>query len=186
MNSTDLLIPVRTIQDILPAYRHTPIAKLLEYHNLDLPYESYDSAQMLVCMCIDNRKHLHMPDNFSFIIRSGGANLRDKEFKVSFAIAIGQVRHIAIIGHNQCGMVNLTSRKSEFINGLIQIAGWDQQRAEAHFETYAGKYEISSETDFVLSETKRMRLQYPSITIAPMIYLVDDNKLYFINEDLKD
>ena len=41
-------------------------------------------------MCMDNRKHLHIPDNFAFIIRSGGANLRYSEFKVSYAIAVGR------------------------------------------------------------------------------------------------
>jgi len=66
-------------------------------------------------MCMDNRKHLHMPDNFAFIIRTGGANLRYSEFKVSYAIAVGGVRHIALIGHSKCGMVNLAARKEAFV-----------------------------------------------------------------------
>jgi carbonic anhydrase len=37
--------------------------------------------------------------------------------------------------------------------------------------------------DFILSETKRLRNRYPKIKIAPMLYLVEDNKLYLINED---
>ncbi len=122
-------------------------------------------------------------DNFSFIIRSGGANLRYSEFKVSFAISIGQIRHIALIGHNHCGMVNLISRKAEFIKGLVLTAGWDLERAEEHFLHFAPMYEIGNETDFILSETKRLRYRYPKITIAPMFYLVEDNKLYFIRED---
>ena len=46
---------------------------------------------LLVGMCMDNRRHVYIPDNFAFIIRSGGANLRCSEFKVSYAIAVGQV-----------------------------------------------------------------------------------------------
>jgi carbonic anhydrase len=176
------LTAINRINDILPEYRQTPVGLLLEYHNLNRPYETYDKAQLLIGMCMDNRKHLHMPDNFAFIIRAGGANLRYSEFKVSFAIGVGQVRHIALIGHNNCGMVNLISRQKEFIDGLVNLAGWERDRAEDHFDHYAPMYEIGSETDFILSETKRLRLRYPKIQIAPLFYLVDDNKLYLINE----
>lgn len=160
----------------------TPIGLLLEYHNLNRPLEIYDKAQLLIGMCMDNRKHLRIPDNFAFIIRSGGANLRYSEFKVSYSIGVGQVSHIALIGHNNCGMVNLISRKEEFIDGLVNFAGWDKDKAEEHFYHYAPMFEIGNETDFILSETKRLRLRYPKIMIAPLIYLVDDNKLYFIKE----
>jgi len=44
-------------------------------------------------------------------------------------------------------------------------------------------FEIGNEINFILSETKRLRLLYPKIVIAPMFYLVEDNKLYLINED---
>jgi carbonic anhydrase len=178
------LISVKTIGDIPPGYRKTPIGFLLEYHNLNRKLDVFDKAHLLVGMCMDNRKHLQMPDNFAFIIRSGGANLRYSEFKVSYAIAVGQVKHIALIGHNNCGMVNLVSRKTEFINGLVKIAGWERERAEEHFMQFAAMFEIGNETDFILSETQRLRLRYPKITIAPLIYLVEDNKLYFIDESV--
>ncbi|MBK8881355.1 MAG: carbonic anhydrase [Bacteroidales bacterium] len=178
----DKLLQIQSADDILPVYRQTPIGLLLEFHNLNRPFETYDKAQLLIGMCMDNRKHLTMPDNFAFIIRSGGANLRHSEFKVSYAIAVGQVSHIALIGHNNCGMVNLISRKNEFIDGLVTTAGWTKERAEEHFMQFAPMFEISNETDFILSETKRLRLRYPRIVIAPLFYLVEDNKLYFIEE----
>jgi len=178
----DRLISISTIDDILPEYQGTPIGRLLEYHNLKRPYDTYTKAELLVGMCMDNRKHLKIPDNFSFIIRSGGANLRYSEFKVSYAIAVGQVSHIALIGHNNCGMVDLISRKTEFVNGLMEQAGWDKQRALDHFTKFAPMFEIRNEIDFILSEAKRLRLVYPKISIAPMMYLVEDNRLYFIRE----
>ena len=104
------------------------------------------------------------------------------EFKVSYAIGVGQVSHIVLIGHNNCGMVDLISRKNEFIDGLVMTAGWNRERAEEHFMHFAPMFEIGNETDFILSETKRLRLLYPKILIAPLIYLVEDNKLYFIKE----
>ena len=149
------LITINKPDDILPEYRSTPIGLLIEYQNLNRPFDSYDRAQLLVGMCMDNRKHLHIPENFAYIIRSGGANLRYSEFKVSYAIGVGNVAHIALIGHNNCGMVNLISRKSEFIDGLVNSAGWERDRAEEHFFHYAPMFEIGSETDFILSETKR-------------------------------
>jgi carbonic anhydrase len=154
----------------------------MEYHNLNRRMESYDMAQILIGMCMDNRKHLNIPDNFAFIIRTGGANLRYSEFKVSYAIAVGGVKHIALIGHNRCGMVNLISRKNDFINGLADNAGWNKDMAEEHFMNYAPMFEIGNEIDFILSETIRLRLSYPKILIAPLMYLIEDNKLYLINE----
>ena len=176
------LVNISTADDIFPEYRQTPIGLLLKYHNLNYPFESYDKAQLLIGMCMDNRKHLHIPDNFAFIIRAGGANLRYSEFKVSYAIAVGQVSHIALIGHNNCGMVNLISRKEIFIKGLEEVAGWEKERAEEHFMHFAPMFEIGNEVDFILSETKRLRLRYPKIQIAPLLYLVEDNKLYLIDE----
>lgn len=179
------LIAITSIADIPTEYRQTPVGLLFDYHNLNRPLDTFDKAQLLIGMCMDNRKHLLIPDNFAFIIRSGGANLRYSEFKVSYAIGVGHVSHIVLIGHNNCGMVNLISRKNEFIDGLVKIAGWEKDRAEEHFFHYAPMFEIGNETDFILSETKRLRLRYPKIQIAPLFYLVEDNKLYLIKESME-
>lgn len=176
------LVNISSPDDIFLEYRDTPIGLLLEYHNLNRPLDTYSQAQLLVGMCMDNRKHLHIPDNFSFIIRAGGANLRYSEFKVSYAIAVGDIQHIALIGHNNCGMVNLISRKDQFIKGLIEKAGWNKEAAEDHFMHFAPMFEIGNEIDFTTNEANRLRLRYPKITIAPMMYSVDDNRLYLINE----
>lgn len=177
------VINIITADDISPEYRNTPIGLLLEYHNLDREYDTYTQAQMLIGMCMDNRKHLHIPDNFSFILRSGSANLQHSEFKVSYAIAVGGVKHIAIIGHNNCGMVNLNSRKNIFINGLIDNAGWSKEEANKHFMFSEPIFEIHNAVDFVVSEAKRLRLRYPKVKIAPMFYNVDDSRLSLIKED---
>src|SRR5664279_222066 len=175
---TDLLLPVESPDDILPIYRSTPIAHLLEYHNLGVPYGTYTRAELLVGMCMDNRKHLRVPDNFAYIIRSGGANMRFSEFKVSYAIAIGGVQTIALIGHNNCGMVNLEGRKTQFIDNLVANAGWTHDQAEKHFTSFAPLFEIGNEIDFILSEVARLRILYPKILVAPLLYKVENNLLY--------
>ena len=178
----DVLIPVQSVEDILPSYRSTPIGNLLEYHNLGHPLKSYTRPELLIGMCMDHRKHLRIPDNFAYIIRAGGANLRYSEFKVSYAIAIGGVSAITLIGHNNCGMVNLASRKTEFIDKMVENAGWKRAQAEEHFMNFAPLFEIGNEVDFVLSEAKRLRNKYPKTLITPLLYRVEDNLLYMLNE----
>jgi len=176
------LISVTDPESILPAYRETPIGLLLEYHNLGRALDPHTKAQILIAMCMDNRKHLRIPDNFAFIIRTGGANLRHSEFKVSYAIAVGGVRAIALIGHTNCGMVNLIARKDQFVDGLVESAGWEREWAEEHFMHFSPMFEIGNEVDFVLSEAKRLRLRYPRILVAPLMYRVEDNRLYLLKE----
>jgi carbonic anhydrase len=178
----DVLIPVQSAEDILPQYRNTPIGRLLEYNNLKKPFQTYTRAELLVGMCMDHRKHLHMPDNYAYIIRTGGANLRYSEFKVSYAIAIGGVSAIALIGHNNCGMVNLIARKTLFIDNMVEIAGWTHEQAEEQFMSFAPMFEIGNEIDFVLSEALRLRHKYPKTLVAPMHYRVEDNLLYLLHE----
>ena len=175
------IISVAKSADITSEYVGTPIGLLLEYQNLAREHDPFQNAPLLIGMCMDNRKKLNLPDNFAFIIRTGGGNMRHSEFKLSYAIAIGGVTAIALLAHNNCGMVNLFSRKREFINGLVR-AGWDREWAEDHFNQFAPMFEIGNEIDFVLSETKRLRLRYPKILVAPLYYNLDDNLLYQIQE----
>lgn len=176
------LTEINCQEDISPEYQNTPIGKLLEYHNLNKSYENYDKAELLVGMCMDNRKRLQIPENFSYIIRTGGANLRYSEFKVSYAISVGGIRHIALIGHNNCGMVNLHSKKEGFVKGLVETAGWTTERAEEHFTNFAPMFEVGNALEFVLYEAKRLRVKYPKIKVAPLFYNVDSNKIFLIKE----
>lgn len=179
----DRLIKVSDNNDIFTQYKGTPIEQLLNAHNLGYKMEKYLKAELLVGMCMDNRKQLNIPNNFAFIIRSAGGNLRYSEFKVSYAISVGGVKAIALIGHNNCGMVNLMSKKDAFIKGLIENAGWEAERATEHFMNFAPMFEIENEIEFLLSETRRLRVKYPKILVAPLLYKVEDNLLYQIKED---
>ncbi|HWQ12162.1 MAG TPA: carbonic anhydrase [Roseiflexaceae bacterium] len=176
------MLEVARREDIPLVYTGTPIGALLAYHNLHAPFTSYQQAELLIGMCMDHRKHLHIPENFAYIIRAGGANLRPSEFKVSYAIAVGGVQALALIGHTNCGMVNLTARKEQFVQGLVERAGWDRALAEEHFMHFAPHFEIGNEIDFVLSEVQRLRRRYPKVLMAPLLYRVEDNRLYLIRE----
>jgi len=179
----DRLVKITAISDIFPQYRDTPIGRLIEYHNLERIYDDYENAELLIGMCMDNRKYLRIPENFAYILRTGGGNLRYSEFKVSYAIAIGGVKAIALLAHTHCGMVGLMNRREKFVQGLVEKAGWEREWAEEHFRNFAPMYEIGNEIDFVLSEAARLRQRYPKIIIAPLLYRVEDNLLYLIREN---
>ncbi|HET7321427.1 MAG TPA: carbonic anhydrase, partial [Longimicrobiaceae bacterium] len=115
------------------------------------------------------------------VMRAGGANLRPLEFNVSFAVAAAGIRHIALAGHTQCGMIDLASKQDEFIQGLVD-AGWDRSAAEAHFQGFAPFFEVGNEADFVIEQARQLRLRYPSVQVAPLIYRVEDNRLYQVRE----
>ncbi len=177
------LVSVLCQKDVPRRYQDTPIGKLLLFQNTDVPFGKFERAELLIGMCMDNRKHLHIPENFAYIIRSGGANLRHSEFKISYAVSVGDVRTVALIAHNNCGMVNLAARKDQFIKGLVENAGWEAAKAEEHFSQMAVMFEIGNEIDFVVDEARRLRRRYPKLEIAPLFYKVEDNLLYVIEEE---
>ncbi|WP_299582277.1 hypothetical protein [uncultured Sunxiuqinia sp.] len=171
------LIDVKDKKDILPQYQNTPIGLLLEYQNLNKTFCSYKNPQMLIGMCMDNRKNLWVPDNFAYIIRSGGANLFYHEFQVSYAIGVGGVRHIALIAHDNCEMVQLEDRKDKFIEGMAANAGWEKDTAQMHFENLSPFFEIGNSIDFLVAEARRLRRRYPKVTVAPLYYSAKTSNL---------
>lgn len=177
------IVPINTRKDIFLQYLNTPISDLIEYHNFGKPFETkYEYAKILIGMCMDNRKRLNIPEKFAYIIRTGAGNLRTSEFKVSYAISVGGVRTIALIGHNNCGMANLTSKEQKFVDGLVEV-GWDKKAAEDHFHHFAPLFEIGNELDFVMNEAQRLRQRYPKILVAPLMYQLEDNRLYLLKRD---
>ena len=167
-------------KDIPEHLLNTPIAELLKYQNLSTSFKEYDRAQMAIVMCMDNRKQLTIPNRFAYILRTAGARITGNEFKLSFAIGFDEIRHVALIGHTNCGMVNLTSKKDKVVQGLIKNAGWTKEQAENHFSSFAPFFEIENEVDFTASESKRLKEKYPKILFVPMVYKVEDNLLYLI------
>ena len=176
------IIPVNYRSDILPEYRGTPAGLLLEYHNLERALGSGPGRQLLIGMCMDSRKALRIPPDFAFVLRTAGANMRDNEFRISFAIAIGGVRTIVLIAHTDCGMTRVAGQHDEFVRGLVEHGGWDQARAEKHFSDSIGKFGIREEVEFVMREAERLRTLYPRVTVVPLLYRVEDDLLYQLKD----
>ena len=176
------IIAVNYSTDILPEYRETPVGRLLEYHNLGRAIGTAAAPELLIGMCMDSRKSLRIPNDFAFVLRTAGANMRDNEFRISYAIAVGGVRTIVLIAHTDCGMARLDERRDQFVHGLVDAAGWDEARAVRHFEESAPKFGIRDEVEFVLREAERLRAIYPRIAVAPLLYRVEDDLLYQLRE----
>jgi carbonic anhydrase len=172
------IIPVNYRSDILPEYQGTPTGLLLEYHNLERALGSGPGRQLLIGMCMDSRKALRIPHDFAYVLRTAGANMRDNEFRISFAIAVGGIRTIVLIAHTDCGMARVARMHDEFVRGMVEHAGWDEARAEKHFAESVPKFSIDNEVDFVMREAERLRGLYPKITVAPLLYRVEDDLLY--------
>lgn len=179
---TRRLITVKNEGDIPEAYRDTPVGKLLRYHNLKAPLDSYEKAELLVIMCMDSRVMLRQPRNFSFVVRNSGAMLEGVPFSVSFAVACGGIKQIAVIGHSDCRMVDLESRKEEFVRGLTKRCGWKRDKAEKHFLDMHLSFKKEDEPGSVISEAGLIRSRYPGVVVAPLFYSVEDDDLYLIEE----
>ena len=175
-------IDIRSDADIPERWRAGPIGALLRYHNLGAPLPGRaEKPELLIGMCMDSRKHLRIPDNFAFILRTGGGNMRLSEFRVSYAIAVGGVRAIALMGHTNCGMSGLAARRGIFVDGLVD-AGWTRAAAEEHFDRQAPQHEIGPEGDFIRAEARRLRALYPKVEVAPLLYRIEDNSVALLRE----
>ena len=178
-----LLVPVDTASDIFPKYRDTPIEWLLRYHNLGEPLpHSTGRAEVLVGMCMDHRKDLTLPNEFAYVLRTAGGNLRDSGFEISYSVAVGGIATIALLAHTDCGMAHVTDKREAFVRGLVERGGWEEPAASAQFSAYATDYEIGDPIEFVVSETARLRCLYPRLMVAPLLYAVENDRLVQIME----
>ena len=176
-------VDVDVLDDILPEYRGTPIELLFRYHNLKEPQPVSTGAPMLfVAMCMDNRKTLNVPREFAYVLRTAGARLRGNEFELTFAIAIGGVSTVALIGHTDCGMSTVLEKRAAFVDGLVERAQIHPGRAERHFDSLAGAYAIASPIESTMRQAAAVHRHLPGVLVAPLLYRVEDDRLTQIVE----
>ena len=168
--------------DILPVYQQTPVADLLRLHNLDCPRRIYTRPALLIATCMDYRIQLHLPDKFAFVLRLAGANLYQREFDLACALALAGLRHVCLIGHTQCAMVDLTAKRPTFVAGLARAGGWDPTEAGAYFESQIAHFHVADISRFVYQQALRLRTRYPGVLIAPLLLRLEDGLLYQLVE----
>lgn len=170
-------IPVRSPADILPEWRDTPIAALLAAVNLGTAPAVAAQPVILVARCWEDQANLALPAGFALELRAPGGVLKRSAFDVSWAIAAAGVRAIAIVGHDDCGLVGLRGRREEFVARLVDVAGWERPAAEQHFDHWGDLVEVADPAEAALDEAHRLRLRYPAIPVAPLLRRAADGAL---------
>jgi carbonic anhydrase len=161
--------PVRSPADILPEWRDTPVADLLAAVNLGTAPAVAARPAILVARCWEDQAPLGLPPGFALELRAPGAVLKRSAFDVSWAIAEAGVRAIAVVGHDDCGLVGLRGRREDFVARLVAVAGWERPAAEQHFDHWSDLVEVADPAEAAVAEARRLRLRYPGIPVAPLL-----------------
>lgn len=167
-------VPVRSETDILPAYRGTPVAELLRIQNLGAsPSAAPGKAArpaLLIATCLEQGAALRIPAGFAISLHTAAASLKRDPFKVSWAIGVARVSAIAIVGHDDCKLVELRNHREQFVVQMIEAAGWERPAAEQHFDHWSDLFGVDDPVEFVSAEALRLRSRYPKVVVAPLIY----------------
>jgi len=167
---TIALTAVLNDADILPAYRGTPIGDLLRYQNLGAAARKYARPAILIATCLEQPADLRVPEGFAISLHTAAASLKRDPFKVSWAIGVAGVSAIAIVGHDDCRLVELRSHREQFVVQMIEAAGWERPAAEQHFDHWSDLFEVEDPVEFVAAEAARLQSRYPKILVAPLLY----------------
>jgi carbonic anhydrase len=175
---TAALTPVRSEADILPAYRGTPVADLLRFQNLgQQAAKKYTRPELLIATCLEQTAALRVPEGFGVLLHTAAASLKRDPFKVSWAIGVAGVSAIAIVGHDDCRLVELRNHREQFVVQMIESAGWERPAAEQHFDHWSDLFEVEDPVEFAAAESARLQSRYPKIVIAPLIYQTSTGNL---------
>ncbi len=177
------LLPVRTVSDIPPHLQRTPVEDLLRSQNMyDIGYDISPAPNLIICMCIDHRKQLHLPKNGAYIIRSPGANMKGQEYSIALALGAG-INYMALIVHNKCLMSNPFEQKEPLQKALQTKHGWNDQQLADAFGHFASR-QIGDPISFALSERDRLQDLFKGLKVIPLLYDVYSDRLYVIKPEL--
>lgn len=165
-----ILRAVRNEADILPAYRGTPVGDLLRYQNLGAAARTYARPEILIATCLEQHTALRVPGGFAISLHTAAASLKRDPFKVSWAIGVAGVSAIAIVGHDDCRLVELRNHREQFVVQMIEAAGWERPAAEQHFDHWSDLFGVDNPVEFVAAEAARLQSRYPKILVAPLLY----------------
>ncbi len=167
---------VNTREDIPERWLGSPIEDLIGAHNFDKPIESGGDPRLLIVTCIEYRFQPEIPNMWAYVNRCAGGRLAGNEFSVSYILAKG-VRHMALIGHNDCGMTKVIEFKPMLIDALVG-QHWERDRAEDFVEQNAARFLMHDEIDGQKREFMRLRKLFPEIEIAPLFVSIASMRLH--------
>jgi len=178
----DRLVAITKESEIPDAFKNTPIEVLLKSNNLGkIDIAPSETPELLIGMCIDYRKSLYLPRDWAYVIRREGANMLGAEFALALGTSMG-IKYMALIGHDRCAMSRPQNNRDNFIRCLTEEHGWNSDLATRFFEDHIRSHEIGNEISFMIEESNRLQRTFKGLTIVPMLYRLDDNKLYLLKE----
>jgi carbonic anhydrase len=170
------IVTISSVEEIPEQWRKSPIEQLIEFINFGKPIPDADHPRLLISACIDYRFSVAVPHGFAYVIRCAGGRLLGSEFAVAYCLSRG-VKHIVLLGHNDCGMTKVPHHAEPMIKALVN-EGWDKDRAEEFVMMRASQYAISDEVDALEKEYRRLKRLFHKVTIAPLIACLAEKKLY--------
>lgn len=170
------LQPIASPGDIPIEWRNTPIEKLINSENFGQKIPEGKSPELLIAACIEFRYALPIPRQFAYVIRRASGRLVGSEFSISYVLSAG-VRHVALIGHNDCGMTKVLEKQDDLIRALIE-QGWSPDRAQDFIHSQSARHMMKDELDGLRREYVRLRRLFKRLTIAPLFVDLHDTMLY--------
>jgi sulfate permease, SulP family len=175
------LLAIETLEDIPLNLRNTPIEDLLKCQNFyEVNDETASSANLIIGMCIDHRKQLHLPKNLAYVIRSPGANMQGCEFSIALGLS-SQIEYMALLVHNKCLMSDPYPLQKKVNDALVQEQGWSPRMAATFFDNHAASGLVGDVINFGKDESTRLQSVFRGLKVVPLLYDVDSDRLFLIN-----
>ena len=176
INYAARLCPVNERKDIPERWLNTPVEDLILAHNFDKPITSSGAPTLLIVTCIEYRFQPQIPNMWAYMNRCAGGRLSGSEFSMSYILAKG-VRHMTLIGHNDCGMTKVLEYKPQLIDALVG-QGWARDRAEDFVEANSARFMMTDEIDGQKREFMRLKQLFRNIEIAPLFVSIASMRLH--------
>lgn len=172
----DRLLSIDDPKSIPKKWQGTPIESLILSENFGVPIGACEQPQLMIATCIEFRYALPVPRMYAYVMRRASGRLVGSEFSVAYAIARG-VRHLALIGHNDCGMTKVAENAASMADALV-AEGWNPERAKEYISYQSARYAIDDEIDSLEHEYKRLKRLFKRLEIAPLFVCLANTKLY--------
>lgn len=174
------LIAINSLSDIPPQFDGTPIEALLRSQNFyEVSDDTEQSANLIIGMCTDYRKQLHLPKDCAYVVRSPGANMKGQEFSIALALSYG-IEYMALLVHNHCIMSNPVERRRKFVRILAREHKWNIFEARRAFDRSVHELRIGDPVKFALEESVRLERLFAHLTVVPLLYDVDTDRIFLI------
>lgn len=170
------LVEIAEPEDVPEHWKGTPIEEFILSENFRRPIRPDDTPKLLLVTCMEFRYALPIPSMYAYVIRRASGRLVGSEFSVGYVLSRG-VRHIVLIGHNDCGMTQIPLHKANMIDALVD-EGWNRDRAEEYVTYHAARHAIDDEIDALEREYFRLKRLFKRVRIAPLFVCLSNTKLY--------